>query len=275
MRQLRIQNEEVAFGELDLQAHGVANCPTCQDRPCQVRLGWGAHVHRPPPATPSPLLIPAPPPQNGGICEDAESSTYVCRCPHGFTGSNCEYSQALHCHPGGCLPRGDVTRCPPWLDAGPPPALTAHLCPLPGQRRAGLMPPASTGRTGRATAAAATWASLGRGAPKVSTAGDGGTGLGALRGQGHGGGDNPRDVDTGLGPPWGHKRGDGMTVGTWAWGHGRRGGDYPGATSMGMGVTLGTWAQGWVPQWGDGHKGTQAGWGQGTRNHLGRWASWM
>ncbi|XP_066838054.1 basement membrane-specific heparan sulfate proteoglycan core protein isoform X7 [Anser cygnoides] len=76
VRQLRIQNEEVAFGELDLQAHGVANCPTCQDRPCQ----------------------------NGGICEDAESSTYVCRCPHGFTGSNCEYSQALHCHPEACGP---------------------------------------------------------------------------------------------------------------------------------------------------------------------------
>ncbi|XP_040389437.1 basement membrane-specific heparan sulfate proteoglycan core protein isoform X14 [Cygnus olor] len=76
VRQLRIQNEEVAFGELDLQAHGVANCPTCQDRPCQ----------------------------NGGICEDAESSTYICRCPHGFTGSNCEYSQALHCHPEACGP---------------------------------------------------------------------------------------------------------------------------------------------------------------------------
>lgn len=38
VRQLRIQNEEVAFGELDLQAHGVSNCPTCQDQPCQVRL---------------------------------------------------------------------------------------------------------------------------------------------------------------------------------------------------------------------------------------------
>ncbi|XP_040507372.1 basement membrane-specific heparan sulfate proteoglycan core protein isoform X10 [Gallus gallus] len=76
VRQLRIQNEEVAFGELDLQAHGVSNCPTCQDQPCQ----------------------------NGGICEDAESSTYICRCPQGFTGSNCEYSQALHCHPEACGP---------------------------------------------------------------------------------------------------------------------------------------------------------------------------
>ncbi|XP_031463809.1 basement membrane-specific heparan sulfate proteoglycan core protein isoform X8 [Phasianus colchicus] len=76
VRQLRIQNEEVAFGELDLRAHGVSNCPTCQDQPCQ----------------------------NGGICEDAESSTYICRCPQGFTGSNCEYSQALHCHPEACGP---------------------------------------------------------------------------------------------------------------------------------------------------------------------------
>lgn len=66
-----------------------------------------------------------------------------------------------------------------------------------------------------------------------------------------------------------------MTVGTWAWGHGHRGGDHCRDTSMGMGITLGTWAQGWVPQWGDGHEGTQAVWGQGTRNRLGRWASWM
>ncbi|CAM9797951.1 unnamed protein product, partial [Bubo scandiacus] len=72
VRQLRIQGEEVAFGDMDLQAHGVTSCPTCQDRPCQ----------------------------NGGVCQDAESGTYICRCPHGFTGSNCEYSQALHCHPG-------------------------------------------------------------------------------------------------------------------------------------------------------------------------------
>ncbi|XP_075629462.1 basement membrane-specific heparan sulfate proteoglycan core protein isoform X7 [Balearica regulorum gibbericeps] len=74
VRQLRIQGEEVAFGDMDLQAHGVTSCPTCQDRPCQ----------------------------NGGVCQDAESGTYVCRCPHGFTGSNCEYSQALHCHPEAC-----------------------------------------------------------------------------------------------------------------------------------------------------------------------------
>ncbi|XP_041878083.1 basement membrane-specific heparan sulfate proteoglycan core protein isoform X3 [Corvus kubaryi] len=76
VRQLRIQGEEVAFGDMDLQAHGVTNCPTCQDRPCQ----------------------------NGGVCQDDKSGTYVCRCPHGFTGSNCEYSQALHCHPEACGP---------------------------------------------------------------------------------------------------------------------------------------------------------------------------
>ncbi|KAK2521549.1 Hspg2 [Columba guinea] len=76
VRQLRIQGEEVAFGDMDLQAHGVTSCPTCQDRPCQ----------------------------NGGVCQDAESGTYVCRCPHGFTGSNCEYSRALHCHPEACGP---------------------------------------------------------------------------------------------------------------------------------------------------------------------------
>ncbi|XP_061235500.1 basement membrane-specific heparan sulfate proteoglycan core protein isoform X1 [Neopsephotus bourkii] len=74
VRQLRIQGEEVAFGDMDLQAHGVTSCPTCQDQPCQ----------------------------NGGVCQDAESGTYVCRCPHGFTGSNCEYSQASHCHPEAC-----------------------------------------------------------------------------------------------------------------------------------------------------------------------------
>ncbi|XP_027764587.1 basement membrane-specific heparan sulfate proteoglycan core protein, partial [Empidonax traillii] len=76
VRQLRIQGEDVAFGDMDLQAHGVTNCPTCQDRPCQ----------------------------NGGVCQDDESGTYMCRCPHGFTGSNCEYSQALHCHPEACGP---------------------------------------------------------------------------------------------------------------------------------------------------------------------------
>ncbi|XP_064028426.1 basement membrane-specific heparan sulfate proteoglycan core protein isoform X3 [Pogoniulus pusillus] len=76
VRQLRIQGEEVAFGDMDLRAHGITSCPTCQDHPCQ----------------------------NGGVCQDADSDTYICRCPPGFTGSNCEYSQALHCHPEACGP---------------------------------------------------------------------------------------------------------------------------------------------------------------------------
>ncbi|XP_043356008.1 basement membrane-specific heparan sulfate proteoglycan core protein isoform X9 [Dermochelys coriacea] len=76
VRQLLVQGEEVIFKDLDLRAHGVSNCPTCRDRPCQ----------------------------NGGICRDSESSSYVCHCPQEFTGSNCEHSQALHCHPEACGP---------------------------------------------------------------------------------------------------------------------------------------------------------------------------
>ncbi|XP_065431035.1 basement membrane-specific heparan sulfate proteoglycan core protein isoform X4 [Chrysemys picta bellii] len=76
VRQLLVQGEEVIFKDLDLKAHGVSNCPTCRDRPCQ----------------------------NGGVCRDSESSSYVCHCPQEFTGSNCEHSQALHCHPEACGP---------------------------------------------------------------------------------------------------------------------------------------------------------------------------
>nr|XP_056721446.1 basement membrane-specific heparan sulfate proteoglycan core protein [Euleptes europaea] len=76
VRQLLIQGKEVIFKDFDLQAHGVSNCPTCQDRPCQ----------------------------NGGVCRDSESSSYVCECPEGFVGSNCEHSQALRCHPEACGP---------------------------------------------------------------------------------------------------------------------------------------------------------------------------
>uniref|UniRef100_A0A8C0JBH2 Heparan sulfate proteoglycan 2 n=1 Tax=Chelonoidis abingdonii TaxID=106734 RepID=A0A8C0JBH2_CHEAB len=76
VRQLLVQGEEVIFKDLDLKAHGVSNCPTCRDQPCQ----------------------------NGGVCKDSESSSYVCHCPQEFTGSNCEHSQALHCHPEACGP---------------------------------------------------------------------------------------------------------------------------------------------------------------------------
>lgn len=113
VRELRIQGEEIVFHDLNLTAHGISHCPTCRDRPCQVTL---QHMH------PSLPLATAPPPgwppwevgesqgllcltsgvasQNGGQCQDSESSSYVCICPAGFTGSRCEHSQALHCHPG-------------------------------------------------------------------------------------------------------------------------------------------------------------------------------
>ncbi|XP_048206406.1 basement membrane-specific heparan sulfate proteoglycan core protein isoform X2 [Perognathus longimembris pacificus] len=93
VRELRIQGEETVFHDLNLTAHGISHCPTCQDRPCQ----------------------------NGGQCHDSESSSYKCVCPAGFTGSRCEHSQALHCHPEACGPdatcvnrpdgRGYTCRC--------------------------------------------------------------------------------------------------------------------------------------------------------------------
>uniref|UniRef100_H0W6G2 Basement membrane-specific heparan sulfate proteoglycan core protein n=1 Tax=Cavia porcellus TaxID=10141 RepID=H0W6G2_CAVPO len=93
VRELRIQGEEIIFHDLNLTAHGISHCPTCRDRPCQ----------------------------NGGQCQDSESSSYVCICPSGFTGSRCEHSQALHCHPEACGPdatcvnrpdgRGYTCRC--------------------------------------------------------------------------------------------------------------------------------------------------------------------
>nr|XP_035965228.1 basement membrane-specific heparan sulfate proteoglycan core protein isoform X20 [Halichoerus grypus] len=93
VRELCIQGEEIVFHDLNLTAHGISHCPTCRDRPCQ----------------------------NGGQCQDSESSSYVCICPAGFTGSRCEHSQALHCHPEACGPdatcvnrpdgRGYTCRC--------------------------------------------------------------------------------------------------------------------------------------------------------------------
>ncbi|XP_036888876.1 basement membrane-specific heparan sulfate proteoglycan core protein isoform X12 [Sturnira hondurensis] len=93
VRELRIQGEEIVFHDLNLTAHGISHCPTCRDQPCQ----------------------------NGGWCQDSESRSYVCICQAGFTGSRCEHSQALHCHPEACGPdatcvnrpdgRGYTCRC--------------------------------------------------------------------------------------------------------------------------------------------------------------------
>ncbi|XP_048872622.1 basement membrane-specific heparan sulfate proteoglycan core protein isoform X11 [Brienomyrus brachyistius] len=76
IRQLIIQGDEVIFKDLDRSSTGVSNCPTCKDRPCQ----------------------------NGGVCEDSETSNYKCECVHGFTGSNCEHHSSMHCHPEACGP---------------------------------------------------------------------------------------------------------------------------------------------------------------------------
>ncbi|XP_054634275.1 basement membrane-specific heparan sulfate proteoglycan core protein isoform X10 [Dunckerocampus dactyliophorus] len=76
IRQLVIQGDEVIFKDLDRSSTGVTNCPTCKDHPCQ----------------------------NGGRCEDSDTSLYKCSCPRGFTGSNCQHHSSLHCHSEACGP---------------------------------------------------------------------------------------------------------------------------------------------------------------------------
>ncbi|XP_077465112.1 basement membrane-specific heparan sulfate proteoglycan core protein [Stigmatopora argus] len=76
LRQLVIQGEEVIFKDLDRTSTGVTNCPTCKDHPCQ----------------------------NGGKCEDSDTSLYTCSCPRRFTGSNCQHHSSLHCHSEACGP---------------------------------------------------------------------------------------------------------------------------------------------------------------------------
>ncbi|KAK2106116.1 Basement membrane-specific heparan sulfate proteoglycan core protein [Saguinus oedipus] len=111
VRELRIQGEEIVFHDLNLTVHGISHCPTCRDRPCQVTpqpihhlasapsCGWCLWESEGVVLNVSALILGATL-QNGGQCHDSESSSYVCVCPAGFTGSRCEHSQALHCHPG-------------------------------------------------------------------------------------------------------------------------------------------------------------------------------
>ncbi|XP_075331347.1 basement membrane-specific heparan sulfate proteoglycan core protein isoform X3 [Odontesthes bonariensis] len=87
IRQLVIQGEEVIFKDLDRSSTGVTNCPTCKDHPCQ----------------------------NGGRCEDSETSLYKCRCLGGFTGSNCQHHSSLHCHSEACGPDATCINRPSGL----------------------------------------------------------------------------------------------------------------------------------------------------------------
>ncbi|XP_043919164.1 basement membrane-specific heparan sulfate proteoglycan core protein isoform X3 [Protopterus annectens] len=76
IRELVIQGREIIFNDMDLRSHRVSNCPTCRDKPCK----------------------------NNGVCLDSVASSYTCKCAQGFAGTNCEHSEAQHCHPEACGP---------------------------------------------------------------------------------------------------------------------------------------------------------------------------
>lgn len=241
-------------GPAGARCHQLSHLPG----PAVPGEGGGAGAFPPIPTHPHPSLTPVSPPQNGGVCQDAESGTYVCRCPHGFTGSNCEYSRALHCHPGKvAVSRGDVTpvSLPGWV------LMACHPTEACGPDATCVNRPDGQGYTCRCH--------LGKAGDRCTEGeprGDTGTALAPPWGRGHGVGTTLRRWGHGWGPPWGHRPdgdrglgtvwgdghhrcdGDGSlgtTPGRWArWGTG----DHPGEMGMGLGTTLGTWGWGWGPQ---------------------------
>lgn len=100
IRQLVIQGDEVIFKDLDRSSTGVTNCPTCKDHPCQVSHFLPVEVF----AMVGELFLLIHyihvGVQNGGACEDSETSLYKCTCTRGFIGSNCQHHSSLHCHSG-------------------------------------------------------------------------------------------------------------------------------------------------------------------------------